>query len=77
MYEFKLMGELNGHWTKWFGPEFSASTIEGNTILTGSVMDQSALHGLLKKIRDLGMTLLSVNCLDDAELEKESQRREK
>ena len=51
-------------WTDWF--EGMTITLEenGDTLLTGAVVDQAALHGLLKKVRDLGMSLLSVICIE-------------
>jgi hypothetical protein len=60
-YEIRLKGHLDERWIEWF--EGLAITLEedGNTLLTGVVIDQAALHGLLKKVRDLGMPLLSIN----------------
>ncbi len=60
IYQIRLKGHLGGHWTDWF--DGLAITLEdnGETLLTGPVADQAALHGLLKKVRDLGMPLLSV-----------------
>lgn len=60
MYQIRLQGHLGRQWTAWF--EGMRITLEdnGDTLITGSVADQSALHGLLKKVRDLGMPLLSV-----------------
>jgi hypothetical protein len=59
-YEIRLKGHLDERWTEWF--EGLTITLEenGDTLLTGVVIDQSALHGLLKKVRDLGMPLISV-----------------
>jgi hypothetical protein len=61
LYEIRLKGHLDHRWTGWF--EGLTITLEegGDTLLTGPVIDQAALHGLLKKVRDLGLTLLSVN----------------
>lgn len=61
VYQIRLKGQLDSQWTEWF--EGMSITLEedGNTLLTGPVIDQAALHGLLKKIRDLGLTLVSVN----------------
>lgn len=60
-YELRLKGYLDDRWAGWF--EGMSITLEddGNTLLTGSVIDQAALYGLLKKVRDLGLPLLSVN----------------
>ena len=61
IYQIRIKGHLGYQWTDWF--EDLTITLEenGNTLLTGPVVDQAALHGLLKKVRDLGMPLLSVN----------------
>jgi hypothetical protein len=63
-YEIRIKGHLDDRWSDWF--EGLAITLEedGNTLLTGTVGDQSALHGLLKKVRDLGMPLVSVSPLE-------------
>ena len=61
IYEIRIKGHLGHQWTDWF--EGLTITLEdnGETLLTGPVVDDAALHGLLKKVRDLGMPLLSVN----------------
>ena len=63
LYEIRLKGHLGSQWTDWFGGLTITLEDNGDTLLTGPVIDQAALHGLLKKVRDLGMTLLSVNCV--------------
>ncbi len=60
-YEIKLKGHLNESWADWFDGMTFTHESDGTTTLTGEVLDQSALHGLLKKVRDLGLPLISVN----------------
>lgn len=60
VYEIRVKGHLSPQWVGWF-EGLTITLDDGDTLLTGSVIDQSALHGLLKKVRDLGMPLLSVN----------------
>ena len=61
IYQIRMKGHLGREWTDWF--ESLTITLEDNseTLLTGPVVDQAALHGVLRKVRDLGMLLLSVN----------------
>ena len=58
-YQIKVTGILDEKWSDWFDG-FMITPMEGETVLKGPVIDQGALHGLLAKIRDLGLTLLSV-----------------
>ncbi len=64
MVEIRLKGQLDGRWTGWFDGLTITNAENGDTILTGPVADQAALHGLLKKVRDLGLPLRSLNCLE-------------
>lgn len=60
VYEFKIQGHVDSRWTDWFGDQFVAVQEDNYTFLTGVVADQAALHGILKKVRDLGVPLISV-----------------
>jgi len=59
-YEIRIKGHLDDRWAGWFEGLTITLEEDGDTLLTGPVIDQAALHGLLKKMRDLGMPLLSV-----------------
>jgi hypothetical protein len=61
VYLIRISGHLSQPWADWFGEVTITLEEDGNTLLTGTAIDQAALHGLLKKVRDLGMPLLSVN----------------
>jgi hypothetical protein len=60
VYQIRLKGHLGCQWANWFGDMTISREDDGNTLLTGPVVDQAALHGLLRKVRDLGMPLVSV-----------------
>lgn len=59
--QIRITGHLDSQWTDWFDGMTLTLENDGSTLLTGPVIDQAALHGLLRKIRDLGMPLVSVN----------------
>jgi len=61
VYQIRLKGHLGSQWTDWFGGLTITLEEDGDTLLTGPVIDQAALHGLLKKVRDLGMPLVLVS----------------
>ena len=59
-YELRIKGHLDEHWSAWFGGMTLVREDDGTTTLRGAVTDQAELHGLLVKVRDLGITLISV-----------------
>ena len=69
-YQIRIKGHLGRQWTDWFGGLAITLEDNGDTLLTGLIVDQAALHGLLRKVRDLGMPLVSVSSrsqLDEGE----------
>ena len=60
-YEIRIQGHLDDKWANWFEGLTITREDNGETLLIGPVVDQAALHGVLRKVRDLGMPLLSVN----------------
>ena len=64
VYQIRLEGHLSEQWADWFGDMRITLEPSGDTLLTSALIDQAALHGLLKKVRDLGMPLLEVNGVD-------------
>ncbi len=63
-YEIRVKGVLDGRWSAWFDGLEVTSDESGQTTIAGPVVDQAALHGLLAKVRDLGLRLLSVRPID-------------
>ena len=61
LYEVRIKGHLDERWAEWFEGLTITLEEDGDTLLTGPVVDQAALHGLLKKVRDLGLTLVSIS----------------
>jgi hypothetical protein len=74
-YTIELEGCLTGQWAAWFDG-LAISHEDGRTLLTGPVVDQAALHGLLKKVRDLGMPLISVTRVLEPRKEPTSPSKE-
>ena len=64
VYQIRVKSHLGADWTDWFEGLTITPEESGDTLFTGPVIDQAALHGLLKKVRDLGMTLVSVNPIE-------------
>ena len=65
-YEIRLTGRLDAHWTAWFDGLTVSHESDGTTVISGQVADQAALHGLLQRVRDLGLPLVSVKRVEDA-----------
>jgi hypothetical protein len=65
IYKIRIKGQLDSQWTDWFSGMTITLEENGDTLLTGLVVDQAALHGMLKKVRDLGMPLLSICPLEN------------
>ena len=63
-YEIRLKGHLEARWAAWFDGLSLTQESDGTTVIRGSVIDQAALHGLLSKVRDLGLPLISVIQVD-------------
>ena len=63
-YEIRLKGHLDDKWADWFDGLTITRADNGETLLRGAVVDQAALHGVLRKVRDLGLPLVSVNQID-------------
>ncbi len=61
IYQIRIKGHLGCTWTDWFGGLTITLEDNGDTLLTGPVRDQAALYGVLKKVRDLGLPLISIN----------------
>jgi hypothetical protein len=64
VYEIRLKGHLDAKWADWFDGLTITRADNGETLLTGPLVDQAALHGVLRKVRDLGLPLVSVNQID-------------
>lgn len=64
-YEIRLQGRLEQRWSDWFEGLTLSDQGDGTTTLSGPVVDQAALHGLLRRIGDLGITLISLNVTND------------
>lgn len=63
VFQIRIKGHLGYQWTDWFDGMAITLEDEGNTLLTGPVADQATLHGLIKKVRDLGMPLISIDSI--------------
>ena len=71
-YQIRIKGHLPGMWSEWFDGFAIENTVQGETQMTGEVIDQTALHSLLQRIRDMGITLIEVKRLEKEEESEES-----
>ena len=76
-YEIRVAGHLPPQWADWFEGLTITLEEDGDTLLTGTVVDQAALHGLLKKVRDLGLPLVSVSQVQFNETHPYRSKKEK
>ena len=67
--EIRVKGQIDEHWSDWFDDLTVTHTEQNETVLTGPIVDQAALHGLLAKLRDLGLPIVSVNLSEVADQE--------
>ena len=64
-YEIRIKGHLDPTWSEWFEGLTVTHEDSGDTVLSGNLVDQAALHGVLRKVRDLGISLISVNPIQE------------
>ena len=74
-YEIRVKGHLNSRWAAWFDGLSLSTESDGTTIIHAPVADQAALHGLLQKVRDVGLPLVSVTQLDSDQPESTTEPR--
>jgi hypothetical protein len=64
IYQIRIKGHVNINWSEWFEELTVEHISTGDTVISGELPDQTALHGVLMKIRDLGLTLVEVKCVN-------------
>ena len=74
IYQIRIRGHLGPQWTDWFEGLTLTLEDDAETLLTGPVVDQAALHGLLRKVRDLGMLLVSVNRIEAGQTDESNSK---
>ncbi|APV43611.1 hypothetical protein Dform_00248 [Dehalogenimonas formicexedens] len=75
VYQIRVKGHLGAQWEGWFQGLSITQEENGDTLLTGLVIDQSSLHGLLKKVRDLGLSLVSVTPIENGHVDHSDARK--
>jgi hypothetical protein len=76
VYQIRIEGYLDSQWTDWFAGLTITLEEDGDTLLTGPITDQAALHGVLKKVRDLGLPLVSVSPLDPGQADQSDNQKD-
>jgi hypothetical protein len=71
--EIRVKGQIDRHWSDWLGGLTITHTGQNETVLTGPIVDQAALHGLLAKLRDMALPIVSVNLSEVADQEAATQ----
>ncbi len=74
IYQIRLKGHLDHHWSGWLNDLTLTHHKDGITMLVGPIPDQAALYGLLIKMRDLGVSLISINCIEPNCIEPDSTK---
>jgi len=74
VYQIRIKGHLGPHWADWFEKLTLTLEANGETLLTGPVVDQAALYGVLRKVRDAGLPLLSVVCVKPGQADESDVR---
>ena len=67
VYQIRVKGHLDGHWSEWFDGLVISNLKNGEAVLSGEIVDQAALHGVLIKVRDLSLPLLAVSRVDSVQ----------
>lgn len=75
VYQIRIKGHLSERWADWFEGMIITREENGDTLLTGPVIDQAALYGLLKKVRDVGMQLIAVNRVNPKQAEESIDKK--
>lgn len=76
-YEIRVDGHLTERWAAWFDGLAIISAADGTTVIRGFVVDQAALHGLLQRLRDIGIPLISVAPIEDSDTERPERTNER
>ena len=74
IYRIRVKGHLASRWERWFEPMAIVPQPNGDTLLTGPIVDQAALHGILKRIRDLGLPLISMERIEGDAVTSRNER---